>query len=113
MLEPAVRRVRVAGLDVHGPLSPDSVFLRAARGEFDGVLALYHDQAFIPVKLVGEGRAVTVLCGLPYLRVSPAHGVAFDIAGAGRARPDDIVAALLQAAAWAVARRSRAVGRAR
>lgn len=108
VLEPAARRAREFGLDVSGPLSPDSVFLRAWKGEFDGVLALYHDQAFIPVKLVGEGRAVTVLAGLPYLRVSPAHGVAFDLAGSGRARAEDSVAALLQAAGWALARRAGA-----
>ena len=82
------------------PQSPDALFLEPAR--FDGVLALYHDQAFIPVKLLGRGRALTVLLGLPYLRVSPAHGTAFDIAGTGRASPENLIAALLQAGEWAI-----------
>jgi 4-hydroxythreonine-4-phosphate dehydrogenase len=89
---------------VAGPISPDVVFLRASRGDFEGVLALYHDQAFIPIKLLSRERGVTVLSGLPYLRVSPVHGTAFDIAGRGQASPENLVAALLQAAAWAPAR---------
>jgi 4-hydroxythreonine-4-phosphate dehydrogenase len=97
-LEPAVRRARAAGLDVAGPLSPDTVFLRAARGEFTGVLALYHDQAFIPLKLHAPGEGITVLLGLPYLRVSPAHGTAFDLAGSGRADPGNLRVALEAAA---------------
>jgi 4-hydroxythreonine-4-phosphate dehydrogenase len=104
ILRPAAERARARGIDVRGPLSPDAVFLAAARGEFDGVLALYHDQAFIPAKLHRPGRGVTVLLGLPYLRVSPAHGTAFDIAGRGLARPDNMIEALLQAARWAARR---------
>ncbi|HVS19008.1 MAG TPA: 4-hydroxythreonine-4-phosphate dehydrogenase PdxA [Planctomycetota bacterium] len=100
-LVPAVAAARAEGLDVSGPHSPDAVFLAAREGRHDGVLALYHDQAFIPVKLVAEGRGLTWIAGLPYLRVSPAHGTAFDIAGTGRASPRNLVAALLQAAAWA------------
>ena len=101
LLEPAVREAREDGLEVSGPLSPDTVFLRAAQGEFDGVLALYHDQAFIPVKLHAPGEGLTVLLGLPYLRVSPAHGTAFDIAGKGQADPKNLIAALEAAARWA------------
>ena len=104
LLVPAVERARAEGVDVSGPHSPDTVFAAAAKGAHDGVLALYHDQAFIPIKLIGEGRAVTVLTGLPYLRVSPAHGVAHDIAGRGIARADDLANAILQAAAWAALR---------
>ncbi len=100
-LEPAAADARAAGLDVTGPLSPDSVFAQAAAGRFDGVLALYHDQAFIPIKLLGRERGLTVLAGLPYLRVSPAHGTAFDLVGTGRASPENLIQALLQAAAWA------------
>jgi 4-hydroxythreonine-4-phosphate dehydrogenase len=107
VLEPAVQRARARGIDVHGPVSPDSVFARAAAGDFDGVLALYHDQAFIPIKLLGEGQGMTVLLGLPYLRLSPAHGVAFDIAGRGVARSRDLAVTILQAAEWC-ARRPRA-----
>jgi len=100
-LEPAVARARAVGLDVAGPLSPDTVFLRAAQGEFTGVLALYHDQAFIPLKLHAPGEGITVLIGLPYLRVSPAHGTAFDLAGSGRADPGNLRIALAAAARFA------------
>jgi len=107
-LEPAVARARKSGLDVTGPLSPDTVFLRAARGEFAGVLALYHDQAFIPLKLHAPGEGITVLLGLPYLRVSPAHGTAFDLAGTGRADPGNLRVALEAAARFAPHYSSRA-----
>ena len=105
-LQPALAEARAQGLDVTGPESPDTVFLRASRGDFDGVLALYHDQAFIPVKLHAPDDGLTVLLGLPYLRVSPAHGTAFDIAGTDRARHGNLVMALVQAAEWALARTS-------
>ncbi|MCZ6597603.1 MAG: 4-hydroxythreonine-4-phosphate dehydrogenase PdxA [Planctomycetota bacterium] len=101
ILAPAVTRARDKGLDVTGPESPDTVFLRASEGAYDAVLALYHDQAFIPIKLHAPGEALTVLLGLPYLRVSPAHGTAFDIAGRGVADPANLICALLQAADWA------------
>ena len=101
VLAPAVAAARERGLDVQGPLSPDTVFLQAARGRFDGVLALYHDQAFIPVKLLAPDTGLTVLAGLSYLRVSPVHGTAFDIAGRGLASHANLTAALLQAARWA------------
>ena len=107
VLEPAARAAREAGIRVTGPRSPDTVFLEASRGAFDGVLALYHDQAFIPLKLLSEGRGVTVIAGLPYLRVSPVHGTAYDIAGRGTASPGNLIAALLQAGAWSRARSSR------
>ncbi len=106
LLEPAVQLARGRGLSVEGPVSPDSVFIRASRGAFDGVLALYHDQAFIPVKLLRPDGGLTVLCGLPYLRVSPAHGTAFDIAGTGAVRPESLFEALEQTARWALGRRS-------
>jgi len=86
VLAPAVERARQAGVDVHGPVAPDSVFLRGLSGHFDGVLALYHDQAFIPLKLVGAHSGVTYIAGLPYRRFSPMHGTAFDIVG--KRRPD-------------------------
>ena len=100
-LVPAVARARDLGLDVRGPEPPDTVFARARAGAFDAVLALYHDQAFIPIKLAEPERAFTVLAGLPYLRLSPTHGTAFDIAGRGVASPASLIAALLQAAEWA------------
>jgi 4-hydroxythreonine-4-phosphate dehydrogenase len=100
ILAPALRALASRGLAVAGPLSPDSVFLRASRGEFDGVLALYHDQAFIPLKLLSEEQGVTLVAGLPYLRLSPVHGTAFDIAGRGKASAENLVQALLRAAQW-------------
>jgi len=105
LLEPALERARADGLAVDGPVSPDTVFLRGANGDYDGVLALYHDQAFIPVKLHAAGRGLTLLLGLSYLRVSPAHGTAFDIAGRGGADPTNLKVAIEEAAAWAVRRR--------
>jgi hypothetical protein len=71
---------------VHGPFSPDTVFVRASRGEFDAVIALYHDQATIPVKAIAFGSAVNVTLGLPLIRTSVDHGTAFDIAGQRRCR---------------------------
>src|SRR5258705_993448 len=103
ILRPAVEAARARGIDVTGPKSPDAVFLQASRGEFDGVLALYHDQAFIPIKLLSQDRGLTVIAGLPYLRVSPVHGTAFDIAGKGLASPANLIAALL----WAATRSPR------
>ncbi|MCB9916114.1 MAG: 4-hydroxythreonine-4-phosphate dehydrogenase PdxA [Planctomycetes bacterium] len=105
VLEPAAARARAEGVNVAGPVSPDAVFAAAAKGAYDGVLALYHDQAFIPIKLLGEGEGYTVLLGLPYLRVSPAHGTAFDLAGKGVARHADLAHALVEAARMARARR--------
>lgn len=105
ILAPACRRAQEEGIDVTGPVSPDAIFSKAAAGEYDGVLALYHDQAFIPIKLLGEGKGMTLLLGLPYLRLSPAHGTGFDIVGTGRARHEDLGVTLLQAAKWATARR--------
>ncbi len=100
LLAPAVLEARAGGIDVSGPHPPDTVFLQCSRGVFDGVLALYHDQAFIPVKLLSGDQGVTVIAGLPYLRVSPVHGTAFDIAGQGKASAENLIAALLQAAEW-------------
>ena len=105
LLEPALERARAEGIDVAGPVSPDSVFVAAAGGAYDGVLALYHDQAFIPLKLLAQGRGVTLVAGLPYLRLSPVHGTAFDLAGTGRASPENLVHALRTAAELARGRR--------
>lgn len=101
ILEPALESLRTRGLDVTGPEPPDTVFLRAAQGRFDAVLALYHDQGFIPVKLAAPDSAITLLLGMPYLRISPAHGTAFDIADQGKADPANQIAALLAAADFA------------
>jgi 4-hydroxythreonine-4-phosphate dehydrogenase len=110
-LRPAVRAARAEGLDVDGPVSPDSVFLHGARGRYDGILALYHDQAFIPIKLLSDDGGITVILGLPYVRVSPVHGTAFDLAGTGRASAANLVAALRQAGEWGRLRSARRAGR--
>lgn len=85
LLVPAVVQARDRGLDVHGPESADSLFFRARQGEFDWVLALYHDQGLIAVKTLAFGDAANVTLGLPFLRTSVDHGTAYDIAGEGRA----------------------------
>jgi 4-hydroxythreonine-4-phosphate dehydrogenase len=86
------------GMDVRGPYSADTVFLRASRGEFDAVVACYHDQAMIPVKCLSFGEAVNVTLGLPFIRTSVDHGTAFDIAGKGLAEHSSMVAAITLAA---------------
>lgn len=93
IIAPAVDRLGAEG-DFRGPLSPDTVFHRAVGGEFDGVLCMYHDQGLIPLKLHAFHEGVNTTLGLPFVRTSPDHGTAFDIAGKGIARPDSMVAAL-------------------
>jgi 4-hydroxythreonine-4-phosphate dehydrogenase len=105
IVAPAVAELRAAGLDVAGPLPADTLFLRASRGEFDGVVAQYHDQGHIPIKLLGMHRAVNITLGLPLVRTSVAHGTAFDIVGTGAADPASMLAAIdaavrLAAAGW-------------
>lgn len=94
VITPAVEAARAGGLDVHGPFAPDTVFMRARRGEFDVVAAMYHDQGLIPVKYLGVERGVNVTLGLPLVRTSPDHGTAFDIAGTGRADPASLLEAV-------------------
>jgi len=98
VLEPAVAESVRAGIRIVGPLPGDTVFVRAVRGEFDAVIACYHDQGLIPVKLVAFGQAVNVTLGLPIIRTSVDHGTAFDIAGTGAADPESMVQAVLLAA---------------
>jgi 4-hydroxythreonine-4-phosphate dehydrogenase len=86
------------GMDVSGPFSADTIFLRASRGEFDAVIACYHDQAMIPVKCLSFGEAVNVTLGLPFIRTSVDHGTAFDIAGRGLAEHSSMTAAITLAA---------------
>jgi 4-hydroxythreonine-4-phosphate dehydrogenase len=95
---PAVMRLRAEGIDARGPLSADSLFYPAARASYDVALCMYHDQALIPIKTLAFDRAVNVTLGLPYVRTSPDHGTAFDIAGTGRADPSSLVAAIRLAA---------------
>ena len=94
VLEPTLAELRSDGIEVAGPLPADTVFPRASRGEFDAVVAMYHDQGLIPVKLVASGTAVNVTLGLPFVRTSVDHGTAFDIAAAGTAEEGSLLAAL-------------------
>lgn len=88
------------------PISPDTLFHRAARGEFDGVLCMYHDQGLIPLKLLAFDQGVNITLGLPVIRTSPDHGTAFEIAGKNIARPDSMIAAINLAAEMVKRRRS-------
>jgi len=97
-LRPAVDAARARGITIEGPFPGDTVFGRATRGEFDAVIACYHDQGLIPVKLLAFGRAVNVTLGLPIVRTSVDHGTAFDIAGKDIADPSSMIEAVLLAA---------------
>jgi 4-hydroxythreonine-4-phosphate dehydrogenase len=97
VLQPAVAALRGEGIDVSGPLAADTVFVKAARGEFDAVVANYHDQGLIPVKLASFGHAVNVTLGLPFVRTSVDHGTAFDIVDDGTADAGSLIAALKMA----------------
>lgn len=101
VLAPAVAAARAAGIDIAGPFPADTVFVRASRGEFDCVLACYHDQGLIPVKLLAFGQAVNVTIGLPIIRTSVDHGTAFDIAGKGVADAGSMIEAVKLAAQMA------------
>ncbi|MFG3155141.1 4-hydroxythreonine-4-phosphate dehydrogenase PdxA [Streptomyces sp. NPDC048219] len=103
---PALGALRADGIDVHGPLPADTAFFLAARGDYDLIVAMYHDQGHAPVKVLGIENGVNVTVGLPVVRTSVDHGTAFDIAGTGTARADSMVEALRQAVALA-ARRHR------
>jgi 4-hydroxythreonine-4-phosphate dehydrogenase len=96
----------VRGIDVAGPFPADTIFVRAMRGEFDAVVACYHDQGLIPIKLVAFGRAVNVTLGLPIVRTSVDHGTAFDIAGQDIADPSSLIEAIKLAARLAQVRNS-------
>jgi 4-hydroxythreonine-4-phosphate dehydrogenase len=94
VVAPAVARLRAQGIEARGPLPADTLFHAAARATYDAVLAMYHDQALIPIKTLAFDHAVNVTLGLPFVRTSPDHGTAFDIAGSGRADPSSLIAAL-------------------
>ncbi len=109
-IAPAIAACRARGVNVSGPFPGDTIFVRAVRGEFDAVIACYHDQGLIPVTLVAFGQAVNVTLGLPIVRTSVDHGTAFDIAGRGIADPGSMIAAVKLAARLA---RSRPAGQVR
>jgi len=107
MIAPAIERAVAAGANASGPFAPDTIFRRAYHGEFDVVIAMYHDQGLIPLKMVGFERGVNVTLGLPFVRTSVDHGTAFDLAGTGAASAESLAAAYELARAFtARARRS-------
>jgi 4-hydroxythreonine-4-phosphate dehydrogenase len=108
VIAPALARLRGRGYAVTGPHSADTLFHAAARSSYDAVLAMYHDQALIPIKTLAFDRAVNVTLGLPFIRTSPDHGTAFDIAGKGIANPSSLMAALALAARLAANRQQAA-----
>ena len=103
IVAPAVARLKADGIDVRGPLPADSLFHQRARASYDAALCMYHDQALIPIKTLAFDHAVNVTLGLPFVRTSPDHGTAFDIAGTGTADATSLVAALRLAARLAMA----------
>ncbi|MEM6636038.1 MAG: 4-hydroxythreonine-4-phosphate dehydrogenase PdxA [Pseudomonadota bacterium] len=110
IIAPALHRLRAQGFDLKGPQSGDTLFHAAARAGYDAAITMYHDQALIPIKTIDFDSAVNVTLGLPFVRTSPDHGTAFDIAGTGRANPASTIAALRMARAMAEARRAAGRG---
>jgi len=98
IVRPAVERLKALGIAARGPLPADTLFHPAARATYDAALCMYHDQALIPIKTLAFDHAVNVTLGLPFVRTSPDHGTAFDIAGTGRADPSSLIAAIRLAA---------------
>lgn len=94
IIAPVIERMRADGIDCHGPVSPDAVFRQTWEGGYDAIVALYHDQGHIPLKLIAMDLAVNVTLGLPYVRTSVDHGTAYDIAGTGRADAGSLIAAI-------------------
>lgn len=103
IVTPAIETLRGEGIDVRGPLPADTMFHAAARKNYDCAICMYHDQALIPIKTIAFEDAVNVTLGLPFIRTSPDHGTAFDIAGTGKANPSSLIAALRLAARMAAA----------
>ena len=97
-IDPAIRVCKARGWNVEGPLPADTLFFRAGRGDFDIVVAMYHDQGHAPVKALGIDSGVNITVGLPVIRTSVDHGTAFDIAGTGKADERSLLVALKQAA---------------
>ena len=103
-IAPAIETLRAEGLDVAGPLPADTMFHPAARARYDVALTMYHDQGLVPVKMLDFSGGVNVTLGLPFIRTSPDHGTAYDIAGTGKADPSSLIAAIKTASRMAVAR---------
>jgi len=106
IVAPAVEMLRKEGIDARGPLPADTMFHETARKTYDCAVCMYHDQALIPIKTLAFDDGVNVTLGLPFIRTSPDHGTAFDIAGSGRANPASLIAALRLASRMAAAKNS-------
>jgi 4-hydroxythreonine-4-phosphate dehydrogenase len=98
IISPAIKKLVSSGIDARGPLPADTMFHDRARAAYDVAICMYHDQALVPAKALGFDDSVNVTLGLPFIRTSPDHGTAFDIAGSGKARPDSFIAAINMAA---------------
>ena len=109
IISPAILLAQEVGINCCGPYPADSLFVKAAQGAYDGVVAMYHDQGLIPVKMLGVDKAVNITIGLPIIRTSPAHGTAFDIAGRGIANPGSMTEAILLAIRMARTRHEQAI----
>ena len=105
-IAPLLAQMRAQGIDILGPLPADTMFHARARADYDVAICMYHDQALIPIKTIDFDHGVNVSLGLPFVRTSPDHGTAFDIAGRGQANPSSLIAALRMAADMAKARQS-------
>lgn len=110
IIAPAIEKAQKQGIQASGPWPADTLFVRARQGEFDGIVAIYHDQGHIPLKLLGGHRAVNISLGLPLVRTSVAHGTAYDIAGQGKADETSMIEAVRIAARLAVASHSLTTG---
>ena len=108
IIRPAIAEVAAEGVAVSGPFPADTLFGAEARRGYDAAIAMYHDQALIPIKTLAFDRGVNVTLGLPFVRTSPDHGTAFALAGTGRANPGSFIAALRLAAELGLRRRERA-----
>ncbi|MEE2698378.1 MAG: 4-hydroxythreonine-4-phosphate dehydrogenase PdxA [Pseudomonadota bacterium] len=97
IIEPAVKALSKMGIDVYGPVSPDTLFTKKSREKFDAAICMYHDQALIPIKAIAFQEAVNITLGLPFIRTSPDHGTAFDIANTGKADESNLIAAIKMA----------------
>jgi len=107
LIEPAIEQARAEGIGCSGPYPPDTIFHKAAKGAFDAVVCMYHDQGLIPLKLLAFESGVNITLGLPIIRTSVDHGTAFDIAGKGVARPDSMIEAIKLAADFASRKREK------
>jgi 4-hydroxythreonine-4-phosphate dehydrogenase len=109
-IAPAVESAKLRGFDVHGPFAADALFYYVFRGDYDAVVAMYHDQGLVPLKMIGFETGINWTLGLPFIRTSPDHGTAYDIAGKGVANPSSMMAAIRLAKELARQRHSRPPG---